>query len=489
MQCSVTGMSNLIIATSSFQSQVSDLLPCNNSSKSCLTYALLKSYGLLHCFDRVIENPWCTRKDMEQFHESEYLDVLLDEKYDSVLDGDEDESSWSHIAQLAVKSPRFCDNFEKSSWFTTRKALYSYYTSEIQSEGYTNDKRYTSGNKRSRWEALIDDECSSDSEDNESLNSHTKSFLKERQQQIILNQTRGKLEKLGLLYDCPIFSYLPMYCQVITGATLSLLKFLRKDLRTIAINWDGGRHHSFKSRASGFCYINDIVLAIQKLRRNFSNISYVDFDLHHGDGVERAFQYSKNVQTISLHNHEPGFFPGTGSMESSQDGHSIINIPLRHGADDDCLMKITESVVIPCIQKHRPQVIVIQCGGDGLIGDKYEEWQLTIRGLTSSILKILSSLPDTHIILLGGGGYNDRVMSRFYTYLTWKVCDQFSKSPPEDPPFIDDEDLIPDHEFLDLYTDEHYKFWIYELEGGKRKTLKNLNTKDHINAICKRYNV
>ena len=100
----------------------------------------------------------------------------------------------------------------------------------------------------------------------------------------------SETKQYNLEGDCPNFSYLPMYCQVITGATLNLLDHLSPTERLIGINWDGGRHHAFKQRASGFCYINDVVLLIQRLRKaQLNKITYVDFDLHHGDGVRKGF--------------------------------------------------------------------------------------------------------------------------------------------------------------------------------------------------------
>lgn len=55
------------------------------------------------------------------------------------------------------------------------------------------------------------------------------------------------------------------------------------------INWSGGLHHAKKAEASGFCYINDLVLAILELLRVHARVLYVDIDIHHGDGVEEAF--------------------------------------------------------------------------------------------------------------------------------------------------------------------------------------------------------
>ena len=66
-----------------------------------------------------------------------------------------------------------------------------------------------------------------------------------------------------------------------------------------------------KTKQRAYCYINDIVLSINVLRRNYRRIFYLDLDLHHGDGVESAFEFSKNVMTCSIHRYDIGFYPGT----------------------------------------------------------------------------------------------------------------------------------------------------------------------------------
>ena len=69
----------------------------------------------------------------------------------------------------------------------------------------------------------------------------------------------------------------------------------------IVLNWAGGMHHAKKAEASGFCYVNDIVLAILELLKVHARVLYVDIDIHHGDGVEEAFYLTVRVMTVSFH--------------------------------------------------------------------------------------------------------------------------------------------------------------------------------------------
>lgn len=114
----------------------------------------------------------------------------------------------------------------------------------------------------------------------------------------------------------------------------------------IAINWAGGLHHAKKREASGFCYINDIVLGILELLRTFPRVLYVDIDCHHGDGVEEAFYTTDRVMTCSFHKYGE-YFPGTGTMEDRGRNRGLgyaINVPLKDGISDESFQSIFEPV-------------------------------------------------------------------------------------------------------------------------------------------------
>lgn len=98
--------------------------------------------------------------------------------------------------------------------------------------------------------------------------------------------------------------------QLVAGSSITAAKLLTSFKKDVVMNWDGGRHHCKRDSSAGFCYVNDIVLAIQKLHEKFDRVMYIDVDVHHGDGVEHAFEYSSSVYTISFHLKDVGFYPG-----------------------------------------------------------------------------------------------------------------------------------------------------------------------------------
>ena len=119
---------------------------------------------------------------------------------------------------------------------------------------------------------------------------------------------------IGEYTDCPVFDGMYEFCATYTGCSLDGAVKLNHGLTDVAINWSGGLHHAKKTEASGFCYINDIVLAILELLKRHPRVLYIDIDIHHGDGVEEAFYTTDRVMTVSFHKYGD-FFPGTGDIK------------------------------------------------------------------------------------------------------------------------------------------------------------------------------
>ena len=146
--------------------------------------------------------------------------------------------------------------------------------------------------------------------------------------------------------DCPIFEGMLTFSQISTGGSIDGARLLNDGDADIAINWAGGLHHARKIEASGFCYVNDIVLGTLELLKRHDRVLYIDVDVHHGDGVEEAFYLSNRVMTLSFHRFGD-FFPGTGSITDIGEGEGkfySVNVPLKKGIDDESYMYAYEKV-------------------------------------------------------------------------------------------------------------------------------------------------
>ena len=101
-------------------------------------------------------------------------------------------------------------------------------------------------------------------------------------------------------------------------------------------------------------------------------VLYIDIDCHHGDGVEQAFYLSNRVLTLSLHRYGPGYFPGTGSLESRGEGKGFgycCNVPLDAGIGDRQYQELFRPIAQAARDAFSPAAIVLQCGADALARD------------------------------------------------------------------------------------------------------------------------
>ncbi len=179
----------------------------------------------------------------------------------------------------------------------------------------------------------------------------------------------------------------------------------------VAFNPAGGTHHGRRSRASGFCYFNDPVLAILRLlRAGIATVLYVDLDAHHGDGVELAFVDDPRVWTLSLH--EAGRWPYTGALDESGIGRAV-NLPVPEGFHDAELRLVLDEVVVPLAESIAPEAVVVTCGADALAGDPLASMALGNVVLWDAIERVVALAP--HAVVLGGGGYNPWTLARYWT--------------------------------------------------------------------------
>lgn len=227
-----------------------------------------------------------------------------------------------------------------------------------------------------------------------------------------------QMQRFNVGEDCPVFDGMYEFCQLSTGGSVAGAVKLNKQAADIAINWAGGLHHAKKSEASGFCYVNDIVLAILELLKYHQRVLYVDIDIHHGDGVEEAFYTTDRVMTVSFHKYGE-YFPGTGDLRDIGAGkgkYYAVNFPLRDGIDDDSYESIFKPVMTKVMEMYQPSAIVLQCGADSLSGDRLGCFNLTLKGHGKCVEFMKKwNLP---LLLLGGGGYTIRNVARCWTYET-----------------------------------------------------------------------
>lgn len=233
------------------------------------------------------------------------------------------------------------------------------------------------------------------------------------------------LPQFNVSDDCPVFEGMYEFCARYTGASLQGAVQLNDRKTDIAINWSGGLHHAKKSEASGFCYVNDIVIAILELLKYHPRVLYIDIDIHHGDGVQEAFYLTDRVMTVSFHKFGAYFFPCTGDMfeiGAETGKHYAVNVPLKEGIDDASYQQVFKPVIKDIIDLYQPTAIVLQCGADSLSADRLGCFNLSFMGHGECVAYVKSfNIP---LLVLGGGGYTLRNVARCWTYETSLLVNQ-----------------------------------------------------------------
>ncbi|HXG02060.1 MAG TPA: acetoin utilization protein AcuC [Candidatus Binatia bacterium] len=237
--------------------------------------------------------------------------------------------------------------------------------------------------------------------------------------------------------DNPIFPGLWEAARLVAGGSLLAARLVAAGEVERAFHFAGGLHHAMPDRASGFCYVNDAVLAILHLRAAGLRVAYIDIDAHHGDGVQAAFYKDPDVLTISTHERGDRLFPGTGFVEELGEGPGrgfSVNLPLEVLTDSGVYLPAFEAVVPPLVQAFRPDVIVAQLGIDSHRTDPLTHLALDVQGFAEAVRRIVGLAP--RLVALGGGGYDLGNVARAWT-AAWAIMNDVT--PPAELPeaFVD----------------------------------------------------
>ena len=220
----------------------------------------------------------------------------------------------------------------------------------------------------------------------------------------------------------PIFK--EVYSRPASAAKSSMraIEFLASGKAEKILNFSGGTHHGRKNFASGFCFLNDCILAILKAKElGFKEILYIDLDAHHCDAVQDHFVNDSNVQIISIH--EKNKWPRTGKLEESKI-KNLMNIPVPENFNDTEMLFILNELIIPYCKTLNPDITIIQAGTDSLKDDPQSKMILTnsVYWHSISVLKEISS----KILILGGGGYNPYITAKAWAG-NWLVLNSKEK--------------------------------------------------------------
>ncbi|MBN2028745.1 histone deacetylase [bacterium] len=201
-------------------------------------------------------------------------------------------------------------------------------------------------------------------------------------------------------YDTPVIPYIIDYARLAAGSAIAVSEHALKGETSFSLMRPPG-HHATRQRVMGFCYLNNIAIAIAKFVDNNPNqkAAILDIDCHHGNGSEAIFFGNSSVLYISLH--QSPLYPGTG-LESRE---NCINFPLHPNTEESDYLKAMEKACRALID-FNPSLLGISAGFDTYRDDPLTQFGLDILSYTK-IGEMIDALKKPTFIVMEGGYSRD----------------------------------------------------------------------------------
>ncbi|WP_323118863.1 class II histone deacetylase [Burkholderia alba] len=173
-------------------------------------------------------------------------------------------------------------------------------------------------------------------------------------------------------------------------------------------------HHCLRDRPMGFCLLANIPIAIEaaRARHGIERVAVIDWDVHHGNGTQAIYYDDPNTLTLSLHQ-DRCFPPGYSGADERGAGAGLganLNVPLLAGSGDDAYRYAFERIVLPALERFRPELIVVASGLDANAVDPRARMQLhseSYRSLTRTVKDAAQRHCGGRLAIVHEGGYSE----------------------------------------------------------------------------------
>ena len=199
--------------------------------------------------------------------------------------------------------------------------------------------------------------------------------------------------------DTPSLSGMYEYARLAAGGAIKAAELSLNDQNEMAFSlMRPPGHHASKERLEGFCYFNNVAIAVARLLRKKERVAIIDFDVHFGNGTADIFKGNKKVLYVSLH--QSPLYPGTGLQSEG----NCRNYPLKPGTGDKEYLNAFESALNE-VQEFGPKHIAISAGFDASEHERIAQLKLS----DSTFFRIgenISGLGKPSFAVLEGGYVN-----------------------------------------------------------------------------------
>jgi acetoin utilization deacetylase AcuC-like enzyme len=198
------------------------------------------------------------------------------------------------------------------------------------------------------------------------------------EQDILQVHTAGLLEaiKSGQFFDAdtPVFSNIYELARLAAGAAILAAEKAVSGQTAFSLMRPPG-HHAERDRIMGFCYLNNIAIAVAKTlsdsTASIKKVAILDFDCHHGNGTEDIFCGDERVLFASLH--QSPCYPGTGLVSRK----NCLNYPLQPGTGPQEFLAALDNA-LEKLRDFHPDMLAVSAGFDSYKGDPITAMRLEI---------------------------------------------------------------------------------------------------------------
>lgn len=206
-------------------------------------------------------------------------------------------------------------------------------------------------------------------------------------------------------------------CLAAGGAVRAVEAVLAGEARNAAALIRPPGHHATRSRAMGFCLINNVAVAARYALRvqGVERVAIVDYDVHHGNGTQDIFYDDPAVLYISTH--QAPLYPGTGNMAEIGRGAGrgfTLNVPLPPGVGDEGFWQVFSALVLPALDRFQPNLVLVSLGFDAHWADPLASLTLSLGGydrLARNLIEGAGTWCVGRIVFVMEGGYDLAVLS------------------------------------------------------------------------------
>jgi len=209
--------------------------------------------------------------------------------------------------------------------------------------------------------------------------------------------------------DTPFYENIGAYARASVAAALDALKAARAGENVSSLMRPPG-HHAMRDRAMGFCYLNNIAIAVlEAAASGAKRVAVYDFDVHHGNGTEAILVDRPGVAFFSTHLYP--CYPGTGTANV---GKNCFNYPVEPGEPRETY-RATLARALDDLKKFRPDLVAVSAGFDAYARDPLVQGALVLEDYywLGQSLRAL----DVPMFSLLEGGYSRELPELIFAYL------------------------------------------------------------------------